>query len=82
LEEGDGGGDERDSRFQIGRLREMKTRELIKELLDLPPDLPVVLQVFYPTEGSFLPFEMVKYQVVGVEKIGGEVQIDFDEEEM
>jgi len=59
----------------------MKTRELIKELLDLPPDLPVVLQVFYPTEGSFLPFEMVKYQVVGVEEIGGEVQIDFDEED-
>ena len=59
----------------------MKTRELIKELLDLPPDLPVVLQVFYPTEGSFLPFEMVKYQVVGVEKIGGEIILDYDNEE-
>jgi hypothetical protein len=60
----------------------VKTRELIKELLDLPPNLPVVIQVFYPTEGSFLPFEMIKYHIVGVDKIGEEIQLDFDEEEM
>jgi hypothetical protein len=59
----------------------MKVRDFIKELLELPQDLPVTLQVFYPTEGSFLPYETTKYLVVGVEEVGGEAQIDFDEED-
>jgi hypothetical protein len=60
----------------------MKVRDLIKELLDLPPNLPVVIQVFYPTEGSFLPFEMIKYHIVGVDKVGEEIIIDYDDEEI
>jgi hypothetical protein len=59
----------------------VKVNDLLKELIDLPGDLPVVINVLYPMEGSFLPFEMAKYHIVGVERIGEEATLDYDEED-